>query len=67
MRLNIWSPGSALHKNQEGCHLLNAMCKFTQFVVLYITTNTKSEALSKLFMEEIASSFGMILVILRRL
>ena len=51
MHINIWSPGTALSKNQEGCHLLNAMCDLKIFIILSITTYTKEESLAKLFME----------------
>ena len=47
MYLGIWSPGTAILKNQQGCHLLNAICELTQFIVLYNTVDTKAKSLSK--------------------
>ena len=41
--LDIWSPVTALHKNQEGCHILDAMCDLTQLTISSITEYTKSE------------------------
>ena len=60
INLGIWSPGTAIYKNQEGCHLLNAICDLTHFIILSITTDTKSKSLAKLFMEEFMSSLGMV-------
>ena len=62
MHLDIWSPGTALHKNQEVCNIINAMRDLTQFIILYITTYTKAESLAKLFMEEVVLSFGRVAV-----
>ena len=63
MHLDICSSGTALHKNQEGCHLLNAIFNLTQFIISSITTDTKAESLAKLFMEEGVLSFGMVSVV----
>ena len=60
IHLDIWSPGSALHTNQEVFHLLNTMCYLTQFVLLYIMTYTKVEALAKFLMEEVMLLFCMV-------
>ena len=51
MHLNILSSVAALHNNQELFHLLHSMCDLNQFVVLSIMTDTKTEELSKAFME----------------
>ena len=52
IHLNIWSPGTELHNNQEGCHIFNTMCGLKQFIITSITTDTKVESLAKLFMKE---------------
>ena len=39
------------------------MGELTQFVVSSITTDTKSESLAKLFMEEVVLLFGMVEVL----
>ena len=64
MHIDIWSPLTVLHKNQEGCRLINDMCDLTQFVILSIKTDTKAESLAKLFMEEVVLSFGMVALVL---
>ena len=39
------------------------MCDLTQFIILYITTDTKAESLAKLFMEEVMLLFLMLAVL----
>ena len=63
MHIDIWSPEAAMHNNQEVCHPLNYMCDLTQFLVSFITTYTKSEALAKLFMEEFMILFDLVAVV----
>ena len=63
MHIGIWSPEIELNKNQEGCHLLNNICELTQFIMLSIKTDNKSESLVKLFMEEVVLSFAMVSVV----
>ena len=62
MHIDVWSPGIALHKNQEGCHPINVMCNLTQFIISSIKTDNKAESLAKLFMEEVVLSFVMLLL-----
>ena len=63
MHTDIWSPGTALHMNQEVFYLLNSMCDLTKFIIFSITTDTKVESLAKLFMGEFVSSFVMLAVL----
>ena len=63
MHIAIWSPGTALHKNQEGCHLPNAMCDLKKFILSSITTDTKAESLTKFSMEDFVLSFRMVDVV----
>ena len=62
MHLDIWSPGSVLNKHEDGEHILNCMCDLTQFIVSCILIDTRSEALSNLFMEQVILTFGIVAV-----
>ena len=57
MHLDIWSPGSVLYKHEDGVHLLNCMCDLTQFIVSCILTDTYSEYLRNIFMEQVVLNF----------
>ena len=62
--LDICSLVTELHKNQEGCHPLNAGCGLTQFTIPTITTVTKAKSIANLFMEEVVLLFGTVAVVL---
>ena len=57
MHLDIWSPGNVLHSHKYWSPLLNCMCDLPQLIVSCMITDTKSEALSKTFMEEVVLNF----------
>ena len=63
MHLDIWSPGTALHNNQEGFHLINDMCDLTHFIISSIIKDTKAESLANFFMKEVVLSFFIIAVV----
>ena len=63
MNVGLWDPGTAL-SNNSACSLpLNAMCYLTQLVVSNITTETHTEHLTKLFMENYILLFGMVAIL----
>ena len=62
MHLDIWSPGSVLNEHEEGGHILNCMYNLTQCIVSYRVIDTRSEALSNLFMEQVILTFGIVAV-----
>ena len=43
---------------------MNCMCGLTKFVISIIVDDACSEILSKLFMEEVVLSFGMVAVVI---
>ena len=63
MHLDIWSPGNVLNEHEDGGHILNCMCDLTQFIVSCILIDTRSEALSKIFIEQVILTFGMVAVV----
>ena len=63
MHLDIWSPENVLHEYEDGGHILNCMCDLTQFIVSCILIDTRSEALSKMFMEQVILIFDMVVVV----
>ena len=42
MHIDIWLPGTELHKNQEVFHLIKSICDLTQLITSSITTDTKT-------------------------
>ena len=61
--MDIWSLGNVLNEHEDGGHILNCMCDLIQFIVSCIMIDTRSEALSKIFMEKIILTFGMVAVV----
>ena len=62
MHIYICLTGIAIKNIKLGLQPLNYMWDLTQFIVSYITTDTKSELLVNLFMVEFVISFGMLAV-----
>ena len=63
MHVDLWDPGTALSKYLSGCHILNAMCDLTQFIVSTITTETHAEHLAKVVMENVIILFVMVAIL----
>ena len=63
MYLDIWSPGNLLNEHEDGGHILNCMRDLTQFIVSCILIDTRSEALSKIFTEQVILTFGMVVMV----
>ena len=63
MHLDIWSPGNVLNEYEDREHILNCMCDLTQFIVSCILIDKRSEALSKIFIEQVILTFGMVAVV----
>ena len=52
-----------LNEHEDRGHILNCMCDFTRFIVSCILIDTRSEALSNFFMEQVILTFGMVAVV----
>ena len=63
MHLDIWSPGHVMLHHKDGGHVLNCMCDLTQFIVSCLLTDTKADALSRIFMEQVVLNFGMVAIV----
>ena len=63
MHVDLWMPGKITNDTGETMQLMNAMCDLTQFIVSILVTEATSESLSKLFMEQVVFTFGMVAVV----
>ena len=52
-----------LNENEDSEHVLNCMCDLTQLIVSCILIDTRSEDLSKKYMEQVILTFGMVAVV----
>ena len=63
MHIDLWSPGKLVDDVGKTLQLMNCMCDLTQFVISIIADDTCSDILSKLFMEQVVLSIGMVAVV----
>ena len=63
MHLDFWMPRKLTNSAGQTIQLLNCMCDLTQFVVSVVVSDENAERISKLFMEHVVLTFGMVAVI----
>ena len=63
MHAEMCSPGSSLHGNKSGCHILNTICDLIQLVISSVKTSPMAEQIATLSMEDFVLSYGMISVL----
>ena len=63
MHLDIWSPKNVLNKHEDRGHIQSCICNLTQFIVSCILIDIRSEVPSKISMEQVVLTCGMVALV----
>ena len=59
LHIDLWQPGKTEERFSGSTHLLAAMCDLTGFIVCHPVSNTTSDDLARVFMEEVLLKVGL--------